>query len=280
MKTILVPTDFSDAANNAAEYAVQLAKAIKAKVILFHVYHVPVPATEVPIVVLSPDELQKDSEMLLRKKAAHLKKNSGVEISCIARMGMAVDEILEEEKNANLIVMGIRNVSKLSEILLGSITTTILRKTNTPLLVVPENIVFKAPKRIVFACDYDPKTNYDTIESLNELIKAFNSKLFVLNVKVNKEYVSMEEAGTGLRLENKINDFSHIYNFKENEDVVEGINKFISEKKADMVVVIPHKHNLLERLFHKSISKTIAFHTHSPLIALPDKHKTIPAYFL
>ena len=35
MKTILVPTDFSDAANNAAEYAIKLAKEIKAQVVLF-----------------------------------------------------------------------------------------------------------------------------------------------------------------------------------------------------------------------------------------------------
>lgn len=279
MNTILVPTDFSNAANNAAEYAVLLAQEMKAKVVLFHIYHVPVPATEVPIIVLGPEELQKDSETLLRKKAAHLKKYSGVEISYIARMGMAVDEILEEEKKANLIVMGIRNVSKLSEFLLGSITTAILRKTNTPVLVIPENIKFKAPKKIVFACDYNPKTNYDTIESLNQLIKIFHSKLFVINIRENKKTVSMKEAGSGLRLENKINEISHIYHFKENEDIVEGLNKFISEKKADMVVVIPHKHNLLERLFHKSVSKKIAFHSHVPLLALPEKHKAVPAYF-
>jgi len=47
-----------------------------------------------------------------------------------------------------------------------------------------------------------------------------------------------------------------------------------------MVVLIPHKHNLLERLFHKSISKNMAFHTNVPMLTLPEKHKNIPAYFL
>lgn len=280
MKKILVPTDFSDAANNAAEYAVQLAKEIKAKVILLHVYHVPVPSTEVPIIAITSEELQKNSEMLLRKEAALLKKNSGVEISYLAKMGMAVDEIIEEEKKADFIVMGMRNVSKFSEVVLGSITTAILKKTNTPVIVIPYGYKFKIPKRIVFACDYDPKANYETMESLNGIIKSFHSKLFILNIKEKNEPVSIKEAGSGLKLENKINDVSHIYNFSENEDIVEGITIFVEQKKSDMVVVIPHKHNLLERLFHKSISKAIAFHTHVPMLALPDKHKNTPTYFL
>jgi len=40
MKTILVPTDFSKIARNAIDYAVEIAKLTKAKLILFHVYHV------------------------------------------------------------------------------------------------------------------------------------------------------------------------------------------------------------------------------------------------
>jgi nucleotide-binding universal stress UspA family protein len=51
MKTILVPTDFSEAAKNAAEYAINLAKVLNTKVTLFHVYHVPLPISEVPIMV-------------------------------------------------------------------------------------------------------------------------------------------------------------------------------------------------------------------------------------
>ena|SRR3989344_727619 len=280
MKKILVPTDFSEAANNAAEYAVLLAKEIKAKVILFHIYHVPVPSTEVPIISISSAEIQKESEILLRKKVAQLKKHAPVEISYIARLGMAVDEIIEEEKKADLIIMGMRNVSKISEFLFGSITTATIRKTNTPVLVIPQNVKFKAPKKIVFSCDYNPENNYDTIETITELIKVFHSKLFVLNIKENKEVVSIEEAGSGLRLESKLNNVPHVYHFSENEDLIEGINKFVKEKKADMVVLIPHKHNLLERLFHKSISKNMAFHTNVPMLTLPEKHKNIPAYFL
>lgn len=280
MKTILVATDFSETANNAAEYAIKLAKEINAKVVLLHVYHASIPPVEAPLLVPSSVELQKEKEKLLQKKADQLKKNTHVEISCITKMGMATEEILEEEKNANMIIMGMKKVGKLSEYILGSITTSVLGRTTIPVLVIPENVKFKIPRKIAFACDYDPATNYETLESLNELITAFKSKLFVINVKNKQELVSVEEAGAGLRLEHQLSEVNHIYNYTENEDFVEGINKFVAEKKADMLAVIPHRHNFLERLFHKSISKTIAFQTDIPLIALPDNHKSVAAYLL
>lgn len=280
MKRILVPTDYSDAANNAAEYAVHLAKEINAKILLLHVYHVPVPPTESPIIVYTSGELQKNNEVALKKLANRLKGNSNVEISCKAVMGMAVEEILEEEKKSNLIIMGMRGASKLSELILGSITTATLRKATIPTLIIPEKTKFKIPKKIVFACDFHSKTDYNTIEPLKELVQKFNSKLFVLNVKNKKEEASMEEAGAGLRLENKLAETNHIYYFSENEDLVTGINEFVKERKAEMVVTIPHRHNLFERLFRESNSKKIAFHTTIPLLTLPDNHKSVAAYFL
>jgi len=191
-----------------------------------------------------------------------------------------MDEILEEEKNATLIVMGMKGANKLSEALMGSTTTATFRKATVPVLVIPEKAKYKKTKKIVFACDYDSRTDVHTLDALKELMKTFGSKIYVVNVKQKKESVSMEEAVAGVKLENKLNDVEHIYYFPEKEDLVEGINEFVQEHQADMVAIIPHHYSLMERLFHKSISKKMAFHTHIPLLALPDNHKSIPAYFL
>lgn len=281
MKTILVPTDFSEAANNAAEYAANLAKKINADVLLFHVYHMPVPvSTEAPMLVISPDDLQKKNEAQLKKEAAHLSKKTNVEVKYMAKMGLAVDEILEEEKNVNLVVMGMKGAGKLSEVLMGSITTATLRKATTPMLIIPEKAEYKNPEKIVFACDYDSRTDMHTLDTLTALMKTFDSKVYVVNVKNNKEPVSVENTMTGLKMENTLSGVEHIYYFPENEDLVEGINEFVEDHHADMVAIIPHRYNLWERLFHKSISKKMAFHSRVPLLALPDNHKPVPAYFI
>ena len=71
MKTILVPTDFSEEARNAAEYAVKLAKEVKAKVILFHTFQVPIPISEVPVMVISENEMLKKNFKLATPPMPH-----------------------------------------------------------------------------------------------------------------------------------------------------------------------------------------------------------------
>ncbi len=68
MKTILVPTDFSKSANNAALYAVNLSKEMKAKILLYNVYDFPVDiAGDAAVPLLTTSELKKESEHLLKK---------------------------------------------------------------------------------------------------------------------------------------------------------------------------------------------------------------------
>src|SRR5688572_7093698 len=67
MKTIIISTDFSPAATNALHYAVNMALATNASILLFHVYQVPVSMTEVPVVVVSAEELKKNSEDKLQE---------------------------------------------------------------------------------------------------------------------------------------------------------------------------------------------------------------------
>ena len=58
MKTILVPIDYSDNSFNALHYAVNIAEHFKAKVVLYHVFEVPVTTTEMPVIIMSPEELE------------------------------------------------------------------------------------------------------------------------------------------------------------------------------------------------------------------------------
>jgi nucleotide-binding universal stress UspA family protein len=67
MKTIIIPTDFSPIATNALHYGIDMAQAIDASLYLLHVYQVPITMTDVPIVLVSVEELQKNAEERLAK---------------------------------------------------------------------------------------------------------------------------------------------------------------------------------------------------------------------
>ena len=76
MKTIIVPTDFSPVATNAMNFAADMAENINASVTLLHVYQVPVSMTDVPVVLVSSDELRKSSEEKLEILKQELAQNT------------------------------------------------------------------------------------------------------------------------------------------------------------------------------------------------------------
>ena len=281
MKTILVPTDFSKAADNAAEYAVNLAKAINAKVMLFHVYHMPVSvASETMVFDMNLDDLQKAKEEHLNTQSENLRSKSGVTVNYKAMMGLAVDDILHESKDAYILVMGMRGADLVSEVLVGSITTDIIKKSKVPVLAIPDGVAFKKAERIAFACDYNPQTDLHALNALKSFAKTFNATIDIVNVKKNDEMVTMEEAIAGVKVEDKLEGVAHMYHFPQNDNKVDGINNFVKEHHSDMVAIIPHHYTMLENLFHTSVTKKMAFHTDVPMLTLPDNHKTVAAYFL
>jgi nucleotide-binding universal stress UspA family protein len=277
MKTILVPTDFSKAANNAADYAAHLSREIKAKLLLLHVYHMPVAAPDY-LVPFNLQELQEAHEVELKKEAARLKKITKTDVGYKAEMGFAVDVIAREEAGAIMIVMGMRGTSKLSEVLMGSITTTVLRKTNKPVLVIPEKADYRDPDNVVFACDCDSGVNDQAIRALECFTKVFGSKIHVVNVNSGEIPITVKRSRETM-LYGQLSDTEPKYHVVEQDDVVEGVNEFVKARHADLVAVVPHRRHFLDSLFHKSITKEMAFHTDVPLLALPDKYACGEIFF-
>ena len=94
MKTILVPTDFSPSAENAALYAADMALAINATVLLLHVYQTPVIYSEVPVVVDDTEVIHSYERSLTELKTNLRKKTSSkVKIETEIRSGIFFNEL-------------------------------------------------------------------------------------------------------------------------------------------------------------------------------------------
>lgn len=281
MKTILVITDYSQPAKNAGLYAAALAKQFKAKLILFHVFNLPMVSSDVPFPALTAKELEKENKEMLKKEASALKKKYNVNVEVKTAAGLAVSEILELEKKLkpDLIVAGMKGKSNAARILIGSTVTDLIRKTNTPVLVIPEKKKFHVPEKILLACDYVAPILPGTIASAKEFAKKFGSEIYVVNVVSNSQ-AAPERAKAGVELEKELGNLNYVYYFPHKKDVIKGMDYFLHRHKTDLIAMIPHKHNLFERMFGKSITRRMVFHTRVPLLALPEKHKRIPAYLI
>lgn len=273
MKTILVPTDFSDTANNALLYAVELAKFSKAKLVLFHAYHVPVPTSETAIMLITPQELEKENIDRMKKLESQLiKEAAGIEIECIVRTGFASDAIkgIAKEKNVDLIVMGITGVSKAAQILIGSNATAVMKKVEIPVLIVPGDARYRAVEKIVLACNYSEPVTTKAIIKVKAFAKLFGAKLLVVDVEKPVPVPMYETEPAGEKLVKLLKDVEHVLFFSPAENIADGINAFVDGHNCDWLIMLPHKHTGLSGLFHKSNTKKVAFHTHIPLLAIPE----------
>jgi nucleotide-binding universal stress UspA family protein len=143
---ILVPSDGSKTAEKAAEYAVDLAKQLKASIIVLSVIDQrsfiaqTVSASETARHTIEPiEDYLREAAEVYTGAIKKLCDKSGVASKISIKTGHPVEEIVKEAKKskADLIVMGSHGRSALSATVLGSVSYGVIHKDTTiPILVV------------------------------------------------------------------------------------------------------------------------------------------------
>ena len=271
MKNILVPIDFSTASHNASEYAVSLAGIFDANLIFIHAYMPPVVIDEVfaTSLLVSHAELVKGNEVSMAQEIKTLYKKQAIKIEGLVREGFAPDIIKEmaKEKNADLIVMGMKGKGK-SNSVFGSATTTIIRKTSVPVLVIPENAVYKSMDIITFAADFDAETEMNRYALLKELAEKYNSFIQILNVQKKELTMGSDDVIGKMRTDLALSKLKHSFHTIEDNQIEKGIHKFIEKNPSDILVMVAHEHTIFERMFGKVHTKNMSHQTKIPLLVL------------
>ena len=274
MKNILVPTDFSEASHDAAKYAVSLAQSLDASVTLINVSAPPVMMDDsilAPVMITQAEILDRYNE-LMDKEIETLSKACPVKIKGFVREGYPSDSIrkMAEEKHANLIVMGMKGKGK-SNSVFGSTTTAIIQKLSFPVLVIPGKAFYQSIDTITFATDFDLVTERERYGLLMELAKKYNSFIQILNVQKNEMELSNVEFIGKIRTHFTFTGFTHSFNTIGDDNVIEGINKFIAENPCNLLAMMAHKHSFFERMLGRVHTKEMSYETKIPLLVLQNK---------
>jgi len=270
MQTFLVPVDFSAASDNALIYAANLAQSIKARLLLLHAYMLPTPVSEVPYVMITADELQKENEQMMKKTSDRLTQQFQVEITTIVRLGIASDEVkaVTRDQKVDLVIMGMKGAGGLEKII-GSTTTNVIHKVSTPVLIVPHDAVYKHISAIAYASDFKEPAQTGLFMPLIHLARHFNAPINIVHIQSG--HGGRDEAETGkLSLQAAFRDHPHQFLTREDSSVNHGINEYLQESGSDLLVMVAHKHSFFERVFSKSHTSSMAHETHTPMLVLPE----------
>lgn len=259
MNTVIVPVDFSDTSLNAARYATKLLTGhYGVNMILHHVYDKPSQSAE------THDKLEK-----LKKELMDI---GTVKIQILAEEGS--DFIIELDKlarhqQADMIIMGITGRSPLGQSFIGSNTLKMVQRKVCPVLIVPPDANYKDIKNVLLTSDFKNVTVSTPSVPIKKVLKTFRPNLHIINVD-SEHYVALTEEYQVERekLKDMFNDFNPEFYFLGLYDIDEAINQFAQDKNVDFIIVIHKEHSLLSKLFIKSHTKKLAYHSSVPVLAL------------
>lgn len=269
MKKFLVPIDFSDAAQNAARYAVELTKEVPgAQIIFYHVYGTISFPT-----ISSKEEgsRQKVSESELENLKIALGESGNDSIHCVAEEGSLVENINDYTlgNHIDLVIMGITGSSKITQVFMGTNTLNVIRNISCPVMIIPPDAKYSGLKNVVFTSDFKDVARTTPFISLKKILDTFKPQLHILNVD-SEHYVELTDEFKIEReaMDEKLAAYNPEFSFLRSYDFLEGINSFANTKDMDAIISVPRKHSFLSQLFKTSHTKKLAYHSTIPIFAI------------
>ena len=273
MQKILIPTDFSSVADNALNYAIEIAAKFKSELLLYHVYsfHRKVdydwnfPEDEQPYV--KKIERQMDVTKLKFKEKI---KQKGLSLQTIVEENdiLALFKRKITKHNINLIVMGSKGASGLEKVIFGSVAATALDMAKVPVLVVPPKHSFRPIEQIVLARDLN-EISTSILSPLQNLALQFGAKVTILNVNTDSNKAPLQK--NNLLLKDLETTYRKIPLFK---NINKSLDDFVKKNDFDLMCMIRREKGFFESLFKKSITKTQVYNSKIPLLVLPENQTT------
>ena len=285
MKTILVPTDFSECADRALEFAASLAKKISGEIYLLHVvsdedeysgisttgeWRSVVEATTGPGVPYMIG-LLKETKVIMEeiKKKPYLQ---GITVHDNIEVGSAglMINTAAEKYNADIIVMGTNGAKGLKEFLIGSTAEKVVQYAVRPVLSIKERFTTE-PTHIIFASDFSNEAN-NVFGFVKKFAAIYNAKLHLLEIDASgKNAIGVKDNNLSVRFDNVEYPVT-VYKDTSKEA---GILHYAKEINADLVAIGTHGRHGLARFFNPSISEDLVNHSFCPVLTVNFKQSEI-----
>lgn len=270
MKTILVPTDLSELANNALAVAVDIARVYGAEILLVHFQPFSIAranTAEGSLSMLSYLDEQEDNDKTELQRIAENPAYHDVRINPITCKD--ADGIYEAmtERDADLIVLGTHGTSGWDELLFGSNAEHIVRAAHCPVLIIKEGITHVAPKNPVAAIDVDDalKANWPTYPFT---AGGHGLEQFVY-VSTPDDMLAADGVHEWMRELARANGITdHELHIRQARTAEVGILNYAHERQADLIVLFTHGRTGLSHLLQGSVAEDILNHAPLPVLIL------------
>lgn len=273
---ILVPIDFSEKADSALRYSLNL---FKGKSCVFQLLNIREVSNYISDDLLQSDARESLYDSLILKnweKLDQLVKElenqySGEDYAFKSLADYngftdAIKQIIALEK-IDLIVMGSNGSLGTKEMIFGSHSLRVIRKVPAPVLVVPKDCSYNGLDNILLSLDYNQVLVPTEILPLQRIIPRPQVFVNFLQIK-NKNFDEVQWENQKEELNHSFMDLKFNFQTITGVPFVEALSSIVQIQKPDLLVLQAEKENFLERFFHASYISSIIKRTKIPVLIL------------
>ena len=277
MKTILLPTDFSDNSWNAIEYALNFYKDSMCNFYLLHVNRLSAVVaedfnytnTQETLVDVNVENAKKQLKVLQQKIAKRF-NNTKHKFYTLTDTNFLIESIRQciEEKKVDVIVMGTKGASCFAAFITGSNTGDVITKVKCTTLVVPENARFNKIEEIAFPTDFSLSTDLQLLQPIIDILEKKKASLRVLNISKKVTALNADQQKSKELIEDYFYNYKHSFHFLTNKKVEDAVQCFVNSRNIDMIAMVAKNLNYFQQiLFHTKVAE-ISYHTDVPFLVL------------
>lgn len=271
---IVLLTDFSPLSRVAMKFALRMAGPLKAEFTILSTVRVEGPSRanlklqHIEKMLITAAE--EEGKALIKELRSEVKGDYDLKFKAVH--GHTVAEVVKAytQKNpTNMVVMGSRGASTLKKARMGGTTVSVIDDCEVPVMAIPGLAQYKNLQHIVYASDL--KNVQKELEILIEFAKIFGSHIHMIHVTpvIDKKLETAQKEIEDLIKKTKYTklDFKVIID----ENIPAAIDQFIKDSNAELLTTFTHHLSLFDKLFARSVTRTLAYLGTIPLLALKRK---------
>ena len=277
MKTILVPTDFSECSCAAFDYAALIAKRSGAQIYLMHILDIPFAKTtstgdvttdrnsDVPFMM----GMMKVTQAKM-KKIKSLPVFKDIDVKDVIEVGSIPEKVFSAVKKykADMIIMGTHGVSGLQEKFIGTNAEKIVRDVDIPVLTVKDRVKNPKIETIIFATDFSREAEY-VLPMISNVAILFEARLILTKIITLNDFETTFETDKQIR---KFRNKSKVYNYSTDiyyaRTKEEGIRHVANKTAADVIALGTHGRHGLAHFFRGSIAEDVVSRASLPVLTI------------
>ncbi len=274
MKKILIPTDFSECAENATDIAIDIAKHYGAELHFYHFVSIPIDWAQLDFAqsTIYPDVTQEVQRVEKKMKTL---------VSQVEQKGLVAHSYVDydnsteavakyaKKNGVSFIVMGSHGAHGLQEFFLGSNAQKVVRYAEVPVLIVKSRITSKQIQDVLFVSDFQ-----------EEMMKPFlNVLLFVkmLGAKIHLVYLNTpSDFKRSWVVKDRMEQFEKVAaNHLAQSQIVnclyleEGMEQYCDRNQIAMIAMATHHRKGLSRSILGSLTEEVVNHMNIPVVSFP-----------